>query len=389
MRKIMVKILGIAVLLITIFLPNTCAFANEEKNSWKELAPMPTSRLTFQTEVIDGKIYAIGSCWDSNCTKILSPTEVYDPSTNAWTTLASMPIALLDYLQTEAIDGKIYAIGGWGISDDIPVTSTEVYDPSTDAWTVLAPMSVNLADDFKTEVINGKIYAIGNIHDGTCTLSTEVYDPSTDTWTILASIPIDCKDFQTEVVDGKIYVIGGHGGSIWHISDINSLSSTEVYDPPTDTWTTLAPMTTSRYGFETEVIDGKIYAIGGWNVSAGDSKGKSLSSTEVYNPSTNTWTTLASMPTPRCYLQTEVINGKIYAIGGYGSSGCDDILSSTEVYDSSTDPWTTLVSMSKSKCFLFNSEVIDKVIYAIDECSFESYAVNTSSPNNRVIFRYN
>ncbi|MEA4973582.1 MAG: kelch repeat-containing protein [Candidatus Metalachnospira sp.] len=380
MRKIMVKILGIVVLLITLFLPNACAFANEEKTSWKQLAYMPTSRLMFQTEVIDGKIYAIGSCWDSNYTKILSPTEVYDPSTNAWSTLASMPIALLDYLQTEAIDGKIYAIGGWG-TDDIPVTSTEVYDPATDAWTVLAPMSVNLADDFQTEVINGKIYAIGNIHDGTCTLSTEVYDPSTDTWTILASIPTNCKAFQTEVIDGKIYVLGGYSGTWFgRNSDIKSLSSAEVYDPSTDTWTTLASMSTTRCCFQTEVIDSKIYAIGGWNVSVGDSKGKSLSSAEVYNPSTDTWTTLASMSADRQLFQTELIDDKIYAFGGHGCNGYNDMLSSTEVYDPSTDTWTTLASMSKSRYF-FHSEVIDKVIYALGcaGCSFESYTVDTNA----------
>jgi len=377
MRKIMIKILGIAVLLITLLLPSTSAFANEEKNSWKKLAPMPTYRFMFQTEVVDGKIYAIGGLGDGYYPTIISPTEVYDPSINTWTTLASMPVALPDYLQTEVIDGKIYAIGGWG-TEDTPVTSTEVYDPSTDTWTVLAPMAVAQGDNFQTEVINGKIYAIGNSTDGTCTFLTEVYDPSTDIWTILASIPIDCKDFQTEVVDGKIYAIGGYNGSIWHISDLNSLSSTEVYDPPTDTWTTLAPMTTSRYDFQTEVINGKIYVIGGWYVSAGDSKGKSLSSTEVYNPSTNTWTTLASMPTPRCSLQTEVINGKICAIGGFGSND----LSSTEVYDPSTDTWTTLASMSNARCF-FHSEVINKVIYAIDGCSFESYTVDTNAPKKR------
>ncbi|MPM14219.1 N-acetylneuraminate epimerase [bioreactor metagenome] len=386
MRKIMVKILGIAVLLITIFLPNTCAFANEEKTSWKQLAPMPTSSWILQTEVVDGKIYTIAGLGDSDYSTPISPTEVYDSSTDTWATLASMPTPRWGF-ETEVIDGKIYGIGGWGIGGT-PVTSTEVYDPSTDTWTVLAPMSVAQGDDFQTEVIDGKIYAIGS--DGTCTSSTGVYDPSTDTWTILSAMPTARTAFQTEVINGKIYVLGGYSGSA-HNSDMKPLSSTEVYDPSTDTWTTLPPLITPRCFFQTEVIDGKIYALGGWNVNVWDSEGKTLSSIEVYDPSTNTWTTLAPMSTTRCWLQTEVIDGEIYAIGGEGIiDGIDYTpISSTEVYDPSTDTWTTLASMSKSKCFLFNSEVIDKVIYAIDECSFESYAVNTSSPNNRVIFRYN
>jgi N-acetylneuraminic acid mutarotase len=117
-------------------------------------------------------------------------------------------------------------------------------------------------------------------------------------------------------------------------------------------------------------MNGKIYAIGGHNVKVGDSEGKSLSSTEVYDPSTNTWTTLASMSTARATLQIEVVDDKIYAIGGFD-------ISSVEVYDPSTDKWTTLASMSKKR-FYFHTEVIDKVIYAIGgmhDPSMESYAV--------------
>lgn len=77
-------------------------------------------------------------------------------------------------------------------------------------------------------------------------------------------------------------------------------------------------MSMARDYFGTEVINGKIYAIGGQNSS-------SLSAVEVYDPNTDVWEALESMSTPRTGLQTEVINGKIYAIGGRA-------LSSMEVY---------------------------------------------------------
>jgi N-acetylneuraminic acid mutarotase len=190
--------------------------------------------------------------------------------------------------------------------------------------------------------------------------------------------------FQTEVIDGKIYVIGGYSGKLIFRTDggysIDSISSAEVYDPPTDKWTTLASMSTTRSWLQTEVINGKIYAIGGMNVKVRDSEGKSLSSTEVYDPSTNTWTTLASMSTARATLQTEVVDDKIYAIGGFDGCNPDELLS-TEVYDPSTDKWTRLASMSKKRQY-FYTEVIDKVIYAIggmNSTSMESYAVPTNA----------
>ncbi|HEX2925676.1 MAG TPA: kelch repeat-containing protein, partial [Ruminiclostridium sp.] len=86
------------------------------------------------------------------------------------------------------------------------------------------------------------------------------------------------------------------------------LSSVSVFAADSDTWVTKTPMTDGRVFFQTAVVDGKIYAIGG--------KGNGiLNSVEEYDPTTNKWTTKASMSTPREEHQVAVLNGKIYAIG--------------------------------------------------------------------------
>ena len=326
-----------------IFLGQINALADEVEPMWTKLAPMYDTREDFQTEVIDGKIYAMGGDYKLSA-------EVYNPVTDTWTKLASMSVAR-GHFQTEVIDGKIYAIGGTGLS------STEVYDPTANSWTKLASMSTKRSG-FQTEVINGKIYAIGGTKSSFDDVqsSTEVYDPNTNSWTKLASMSIARLLFQTEVIDGKIYAIGGYNG--------NNLTSTEVYDPITDSWTKLASMFVGRESFQTEVIDGKIYAMGG---------SKQLL-TEVYDPATDTWTKLASMSDARNRFQTEVIDGKIYAIGGPG-------LSSTEVYDITANSWTKLASMSAARPDL-QTEVIDGKIYAIgggEYSSMEVYAVTNSS----------
>ena len=352
MRERIAKIGVLALLLVALLIPSTTALAADEQASWTTLASI-SNRADFQTEAIDGKIYAVGGCLPTNGPTFLSSAEVYDPSTNVWTALAPMSTARRNF-QTEVLDGKIYAIGGMGESG----ASAEVYDPSTNVWTTLAPMSTTRVG-FKTAVFDGKIYAIG----GDKLSSAEVYDPSTNVWTTLAPMPTDRCTFLTEVIEGKIYVIGGCGSG-------TSLSSAEVYNPATNTWKTLAPMSAPRYNFQTEVINGKIYAIGG------SSKGPRLSSVEVYDPATNVWTMLASMSTIRYNFQTEVINGKIYAIGGSdGSKG----LTSTEVYDPSTNAWTTWVSMSTLKSEL-HAEMIDGKIYAIGRDSMECYTVKAESP---------
>jgi N-acetylneuraminic acid mutarotase len=82
-----------------------------------------------------------------------------------------------------------------------------------------------------------------------------------------------------------------------------------------DTWTTKGDMPTARFSLSTSMVNGKIYAIGG------DLRGRgaplSTSTVEEYDPATDTWTARADMPTARWGLSASVVNGKIYAIGGY------------------------------------------------------------------------
>lgn len=58
------------------------------------------------------------------------------------------------------------------------------------------------------------------------------------------------------VINGRIYVIGGKHGT-------SSLNTVQVYDPATDTWTTLRSMSSARRGHTSAVVNGKIYVIGG------------------------------------------------------------------------------------------------------------------------------
>lgn len=115
--------------------------------------------------------------------------------------------------------------------------------------------------------------------------------------------------------DGKIYAFGGNYKN-------GMLSSLEVYDPKTNTWTEKASMLNQRCKLQSEIVNGEIYAIGGCPQT-------SLPSTESYDPVTDIWTTRASMSIGRVEFNTEVLNGTIYAIGGQNNS---DLLSSVEAY---------------------------------------------------------
>jgi len=172
-----------------------------------------------------------------------------------------------------------------------------------------------------------------------------------DTWTKKADMLTARGILSTSVVDGKIYAIGGY--------DANGMSikTVEEYDPAKDTWMKKADMPTARNWFSTSVMDGKIYAIGG-----GSEVVIGFSIVEIYDPATDTWTKGSNMPTGRRGLSTSAVNGKIYAIGGDNKFGPS--LSTVEEYDPVKDTWTKKADMLTGRAGLSTS-IVNGKIYAI------------------------
>lgn len=97
-------------------------------------------------------------------------------------------------------------------------------------------------------------------------------------------------------------------------------------------------MSIPRFRFCTEIIGGKIYSIGA-QVPNSISNSFVTDSTEEYDPITDKWVVKASMSTPRSLFQTEVMDGKIYAIGGLDGQGAS---SSVEAYTVAQTPTLTV-----------------------------------------------
>ena len=247
---------------------------------------------------------------------------------------------------------------------------------STAQWTRKADMPT-ARYDFSTSVVDGKIFAIGGQvrlkqdEFGDMVLSkVEMYDPETDTWEQRADMPTPRSAVSTSVVDGKIFVIGGEqlkkikGYRGWALEG-KKLPTVEMYDPVTDTWTQKADMPTPRSYLSTSVMDGKIYAIGG--MSSSTEQGR-LETVEVYDPATDTWAKTESINHARSCAAISVVNGEIYAMGGRGWSGIqsepDPYLSSVEVFNLKTNQWQKRTEMPAPKTS-HTASVIDGKIYVI------------------------
>jgi len=118
-----------------------------------------------------------------------------------------------------------------------------------------------------------------------------------------------------------------------------TFAGVDPFQPPG--WVELAPMNHPRHHITEQVVDSKIYVIGGF-----DGDGITTGIVECFDPQTNTWVDKMSMPTPRGDCSSAVVNGLIYVFGGSENYGSNfPIYDVVEVYDPSTDSWQELDPM--------------------------------------------
>ena len=173
--------------------------------------------------------------------------------------------------------------------------------------------------------------------------STEAYNPATNTWTEKSSIPTARSSFGAGVYQNKIYCIGG-----FNLNDDGTRTTptgvNEVYDPATDTWETKTPMPTARYGLQANVVDEKIYLIGGWYQLENKYKDVDESAqVDVYDPKTDTWTLGTPTPTAVADYASAVVKYKIYVISGVTCG--TTITDLTQIYDPKTEEWSSGASI--------------------------------------------
>ena len=239
---------------------------NPATDTWATKKSLPTPRSSFAIAACQNKIYVIGgtSGWSSSSSTIKTGlNEVYDPATDTWETKTSMPTKRYQ-MEANAVNGKIYVIGGRTGGMYTTVDLNEVYDTETDAWTTKEPIPYPVVS-YASAVVDNKIYVIGGQDEFHAQLNldfTQVYDTETDAWSQGAHIPVATWQATAGATTGtmspkRIYVLGGEGGFV------EPLDQNYVYDPQADVWTTGTPIPTPRINPLVAVVNDLVYVIGG------------------------------------------------------------------------------------------------------------------------------
>jgi N-acetylneuraminic acid mutarotase len=275
-----------------------------------------------------------------------------------WTKFGDMPERRYGHTVDE-INGKVYVIGG-AIDEgsEIP-THSLIYDLFSGEWSQMDLYNNSIRGAHNSCVVDSKLYIVGG-NDGVRTVATmEMFDPDSGKWISKPSMPTDRGLAACAAIDEKIYVIGGIRGSL-SSPDYSGINKVEVYDTKSDTWTHMADMPTKRWGCSAVAFEGKIYVFGGCTFG---SPTITYNTVEVYDSKTNTWTTkLAKMPTPRYCLTSYLLDSLIYVIGGWYHSSNGPIYDKVEVYNPVTDEWKIVKSLP-AKLAVLASTAIDGKIY--------------------------
>jgi N-acetylneuraminic acid mutarotase len=282
--------------------------------TWTLSVAMPEARQESSVVALGGAIYVIGGYGSDGAPSTL--VQVFDAAAKKWTQAAPMPEAL-HHMGLAALDGKIYAVGGFAKSfrERSPVNSMWRYDPAADRWERRAPLPAPRGA-LAVEALDGRIYAMGGERLSApggpqpyeSIAEVTVYDPKTDAWETLPPLHYKRDHLFSAAIGGRIYAVGGRDRPNYMLVHV------EEYNPAARSWSERAPMLTGRSGGGAAVAGGRLYVFGGEGNP--DSPFGVFNQAEVFDPARNAWTQLAPMPLPRHAFGAAAIGNRIYLPGG-------------------------------------------------------------------------
>jgi hypothetical protein len=144
------------------------------------------------------------------------------------------------------------------------------------------------------------LVTVGGISDGNVLKDTLVFSPNDKRCMALQPTEFEREEHVVVVCEGLLYAIGG----------MRRAQNIDCYDPSTNTWSTVAHLSEKAITSAGVCLDGNIFIMGGKDGHT------SVSWVQCYDPSCNHVQKVASLTFPRKAVCAVALDGEIYAIGG-------------------------------------------------------------------------
>jgi N-acetylneuraminic acid mutarotase len=300
----------------------------------------------------NGKVLAVGGYAPGQ--GYLASAELYDPASGTWTATGSLTNSRVGHTATLLTNGKVLVVGGSRSLLSGAIT-TELYDPASGTWTTIATFS-QVTGHTATLLPDGKVLVVGGFSSGlgsSCGASNSLaslYDPTSDTWTETGRLTIGRSSHTATLLpNGKVLVAGGgqYGPDCSH----SILSTAELYDPATGTWTATGSLASARTAHEAVLLpSGQVLVAAGGLISSDGSTLSALLSAELYNPESGTWTSTGSLTVARIgQTMTLLSDGKVLVAGGVSRSSSGSTRASAELYHPASGTWIATGSLTTGR----------------------------------------
>ena len=256
----------------------------------------------------DGRILIAGGHSGTNSLGIRN-SAIFSYATNTFTAGPLMENGRWYPTNTTLASGEVVTMSGGDTAQQRNLIP-EVYQ-ANGTWRVLSTASLYLPYypmNFVTPT--GAVFAAGPAQ------TTYFLDPSgTGHWTVGPSSAFGTRDYGSAVMYeiGKIFMVGGGDPptATAEVIDING---------GTSAWRSVASMAVARrQGNATILADGKVRVTGGTNASGfnGPPSNAAVLAAELWDPSTEHWTTLARMTHYRVYHSAALLlpDGRVLSVG--------------------------------------------------------------------------
>lgn len=210
-------------------------------------------------------------------------------------------------------------------NDESSTNLIEIWNQSTETWSLAQFNMPNAQQYHECVQIGDKIYSMGDWYPDVSparksTGQVQIYDLASESWmNNTTSMPpsMEVGNFGMTSIGTKIYIAGG----VQNSSGNDATDRLLEYNTVTGIWTELANMSEKRFAFPLVEYHGLLYAFGGIQGPYTWISQPVLNTSEVYDPSTNTWTQLPNMSFHRFGMAATVHNDEIVLIGGHSQSG--------------------------------------------------------------------
>lgn len=292
-------------------------------NSWAPTGSLATPRDTLGAVLLtDGKVLLAGGFNDIQSE---ASAELFDAAAAGW---SSGPDAQARRNHAAVLlgDGRVLVVGGADHAGQ-PLSSAQIGSqiaPGAGSWTDTGSLNVARAGGHSaTLLVDGRVLVVGGQGASGPLNGCELFDPATGVWTSTGALT-NARQFHaaTLLADGRVFVSGGAGAS-------GGLRSGEIYNPTTGTWSGTGVLGHARQRHTTTLLtDGRVLAAGG------EDAGTPRATVEIWHPVAGSWGFTGSLAAARSgHTATLLPSGRVLVAGGLGSG------TSTELFNPATNTW--------------------------------------------------